>query len=121
MSSRHKHHQQLALVSPDLHLVSAGLVSEQKSQAAEAGASCTEAPPLGCHPSSQGAVGGRASAGVQHFPAVLSSASGSLTPPFLGASVRSVFPPPRPSQPVSLPWHPTLAEAARGLVQPAEE
>lgn len=100
-----------------LHLyVSAGVVSEPKSQAAEAGAGRSEAPPPRCAPSSQGAA-----AGVQHVPTVLSSTPGSPTAPFLDAPVGCVFSSPRPGRPVPLQRRPTTAEAARRLVQPAEE
>lgn len=97
-------------------LLPAGVVSEQKSQTEEAGASLAEAPPPGRAAGPQGTVRGRARAGARHGPAVLPSASGSLTPPVLNASVRCVFPPPGPGRPV-----PAAAAATRRLVQPAEE
>lgn len=104
--------------------VSAGLVSEQKSQTAEAGAGLTESSPSGGDVRPQGSAGRRARPALRHGSTVLHPAPGSHTPPLPHAALRAVLPPPGPGRPVPLPQRPTTSghpAAARRLVQPAEE
>ena len=103
--------------------VSAGLVSEQKSQTEEAGARLAEISAGGCDAGPQGAAGRRARPAVQHGSTVLHPAPGSHPPPVPHAALRDVLPPPGPGRPVPLPRRPTSAghpAAAWRLVRPSE-
>lgn len=116
----HYNKDRLVYVWPGLF--STGVVSEQKSQTAEAGAVLPENAPSGCDARPQGTAGWHARPTI-HGSAVLPPVPGTHSPPVPYAALRSVPPPPRPGQPVPLSQHGTTAglpAPAWRLVQPAE-
>jgi len=117
----------LCIILSDVYarfLGSAGVVSEQTSQTAQAGAGITEGSPGGCDAGPQSAAGRHARPAARHGSTVLPPAPGSHPPPLPHATHWGVLPPPRPSQPMPLPRRPPTANlpaAARRLVQPSED